>query len=157
MPVVPVVSSSSAPRQTTKEEVGPSVAKSSDGVTTGATNVAAPEQPSEKAPESTQANSEEAAKPTSPARVAPKSWADLVRSKALAKSAAASSAPSAMSNGVVKPKSETLADVLTSLGDDVSQYSDKVAFLEPRGLVNTGNMCYMNSVCWPFFSPCSFA
>jgi ubiquitin carboxyl-terminal hydrolase 10 len=42
------------------------------------------------------------------------------------------------------------------LGEDVTQYSDKIAFLEPRGLVNTGNMCYMNSVlqilvsCVPF-------
>jgi ubiquitin carboxyl-terminal hydrolase 10 len=53
-------------------------------------------------------------------------------------------------------KSESLADVLNSLGEDVTQYSDKIAFLEPRGLVNTGNMCYMNSVlqilvsCVPF-------
>jgi ubiquitin carboxyl-terminal hydrolase 10 len=53
-------------------------------------------------------------------------------------------------------KSETLADVLSSLGEDVTQYSDKIGFLEPRGLVNTGNMCYMNSVlqilvsCVPF-------
>ena len=45
-------------------------------------------------------------------------------------------------------KAKPLADVLTGMGDDVTEYSDKVAFLEPRGLVNTGNMCYMNSVCY---------
>lgn len=53
-------------------------------------------------------------------------------------------------------KNQALGDVLSSLGDDVAKYSDKVSFLEPRGLVNTGNMCYMNSVlqilvfCVPF-------
>ncbi|PLB45409.1 ubiquitin C-terminal hydrolase [Aspergillus steynii IBT 23096] len=152
VPVVPVVSSVTTARQGNKEEASRSAeagAKSSEGVATDETSVTAPEHASEKA------SSEETAKPTSPP--APKSWADLVRSKALAKGAAASGAPSAVSNGVVKPKSESLADVLTSLGDDVSQYSDKVAFLEPRGLVNTGNMCYMNSVlqilvsCVPFY------
>jgi ubiquitin carboxyl-terminal hydrolase 10 len=31
---------------------------------------------------------------------------------------------------------------------------EKLAFIEPRGLINTGNMCYMNSVsiAWPFVS-----
>lgn len=126
------------------------VAQSSEGATTEDASAAAPENEPKNASESTQASSEEVTKPASPPRAAPKSWADLVRSKALAKSAAASGAPSAVSNGLVKPKNESLADVLTSLGNDASQYSDKIAFLEPRGLVNTGNMCYMNSVCFPF-------
>lgn len=93
-------------------------------------------------------------KPTSPVRAAPKSWADLVRAKAAARTAPAST--SVESNAMAVQKSESLADVLSSLGEDVTQYSDKIAFLEPRGLVNTGNMCYMNSVlqilvsCVPF-------
>ena len=33
--------------------------------------------------------------------------------------------------------------------------ASKVAFLEPRGLVNTGNMCYMNSVRAPLTHACS--
>ncbi|KAK1145431.1 hypothetical protein N8T08_004306 [Aspergillus melleus] len=152
VPVVPVVSGV-ASRQGTKEETSRStevVAKSSEGVTTDEAGVTAPESAS------AHGSSEEASKPASPP-AAPKSWADLVRSKALAKGVAASGASSAVSNSVAKPKNESLADVLTSLGDDVSQYSDKVAFLEPRGLVNTGNMCYMNSVlqilvsCVPFY------
>lgn len=98
--------------------------------------------------------SDKAVKPASPARSAPKSWADLVRSKNAARPAGTSSFPD--SNAFAVQKSESLADVLGSLGEDVTQYSDKVAFLEPRGLVNTGNMCYMNSVlqilvsCVPF-------
>lgn len=97
---------------------------------------------------------DDVAKPTSPVRSAPKSWADLVRSKNAARASGAP-APSD-SNALALQKSESLADVLSSLGEDVSQYSDKIAFLEPRGLINTGNMCYMNSIlqilvsCVPF-------
>jgi ubiquitin carboxyl-terminal hydrolase 10 len=80
----------------------------------------------------------------SPLCTAPKSWADLVRAKASARPAAAAGA--AADSSVAMQKSESLANVLSSLGEEVTQYSDKIAFLEPRGLVNTGNMCYMNSV-----------
>lgn len=80
----------------------------------------------------------------SPVSAAPKSWADLVRAKASARPAAASGA--GPDSSVAMQKSESLANVLSSLGEEVTQYSDKIAFLEPRGLVNTGNMCYMNSV-----------
>jgi ubiquitin carboxyl-terminal hydrolase 10 len=37
-----------------------------------------------------------------------------------------------------------LAEALIAL--DNAEEDSKVAFLEPRGLKNTGNMCYMNSV-----------
>lgn len=94
-------------------------------------------------------DSQEPAKQPSPAPAAPKSWADLVRSKAVSRSAGAIEVASSGPNDLMAHKSETLADALSRLGADVTQYSDRVAFLEPRGLVNTGNMCYMNSVCWP--------
>lgn len=82
-------------------------------------------------------------KPSSPA--APKSWADLVRSKTNRVPSNVSNVP-ADPNNLQTTRTESLADVLTNLGSDVDQFGDKIAFLEPRGLVNTGNMCYMNSV-----------
>jgi ubiquitin carboxyl-terminal hydrolase 10 len=91
---------------------------------------------------------EETGKAASPPRAAPKSWADLVRAKGASRVSGPADAHSVESNGLVMRKSESLVDVLTSLGEDVSQYSDRIAFLEPRGLINTGNMCYMNSVSW---------
>ncbi|KAJ5693249.1 hypothetical protein N7462_002672 [Penicillium macrosclerotiorum] len=106
--------------------------------------------------DTTSAN-EAAVKPTSSVRAAPKSWADLVRAKAAARpSAGAATAVSPESTTIALQQNKSLADVLSSMGEDVSQYSDKIAFLEPRGLVNTGNMCYMNSIlqilvsCVPF-------
>jgi ubiquitin carboxyl-terminal hydrolase 10 len=92
-----------------------------------------------------QPSAEETPKASPPPKAAPKSWAELARALA---TPAVAQAP-ATANGVVTtdgpaaPKSSSLADVLASY----SVYSDKkVSFLEPRGLVNSGNLCYMNSV-----------
>lgn len=127
-PVVPVVPNVSATSRQTKDTSGASEAP----------KPAAPTAKAEGAPEAAPTS----APPPKPA--APKSWADLVRSKAAARAAGAPA--STESSAMTTQKSESLADVLSSLGEDVTQYSDKIAFLEPRGLVNTGNMCYMNSV-----------
>ncbi|KAI4258013.1 MAG: hypothetical protein LQ352_001403 [Teloschistes flavicans] len=90
-------------------------------------------------------------------KTAPKSWADLVRTKPLGTTAgtkASEDAPQQV-NGFQQPKPGSLLDVLRSY--DTESGSSRVAFLEPRGLVNTGNMCYMNSVlqilifCAPFY------
>lgn len=88
---------------------------------------------------------EEPKSPEPSVKAAPKSWADLVRSKA----AAAANAKAAMvngaglTNGAGPTRSGTMSEVLSQF--DVNG-EHKFAFLEPRGLVNTGNMCYMNSV-----------
>lgn len=76
-------------------------------------------------------------------RAVPKSWADLVRSKNSAAPAAALINGAALANGASNAKGGSLGEVLDqfAVGSE-----DKIAFLEPRGLVNTGNMCYMNSV-----------
>jgi ubiquitin carboxyl-terminal hydrolase 10 len=95
------------------------------------------------------ANVEEAPKPTAPA--APKSWAELLRAKnaAAAPQAQSQAQPPVISNGIANtngpapPKSNSLSDVLASYSVEAEK---KVAFIEPRGLVNTGNLCYMNSV-----------
>lgn len=96
------------------------------------------------------ASAEEAPKPAAPA--APKSWAELLRAKnaaaapqaqAQVQQPAATSNSVVSTNGPVAPKSNSLADVLASYSVDAEK---KVSFIEPRGLVNTGNLCYMNSV-----------
>lgn len=75
---------------------------------------------------------------------APKSWADLVKKQAAANAAASAIAPIPIINGISAPKTESLGEVLGEI--NVVESPSKVAFLKPRGLVNTGNMCYMNSV-----------
>ncbi|CAO2657774.1 Nn.00g039000.m01.CDS01 [Neocucurbitaria sp. VM-36] len=104
------------------------------------------------------ASAEETPKASPPKPAAPKSWAELLR----AKNAPAAVAPPpvtpngvAATNGPTAPKSNTLADVLTSFAVNSDK---KISFIEPRGLVNTGNLCYMNSIlqvllfCAPFYN-----
>ena len=81
------------------------------------------------------------------AKAAPKSWADLVRTMAPPKPIPAQSetiSPHTTANLPIK--TESLADALSSYSVESISHSSKISFLEPRGLVNTGNMCYMNSV-----------
>lgn len=80
----------------------------------------------------------------------PKSWADLVRSKAPPKPASTTGAVSQIVNGLGPAKNETLSDVLNTMDVTATPSAAKIAFLKPRGLLNTGNMCYMNSVCTTF-------
>lgn len=87
--------------------------------------------------------SPETAKTASPPEK-PKSWANLFRSPDT-QSSAANAASISASNGVEVGKSETLADVLNEMGASLDAPA-RISFLQPRGLVNTGNMCYMNSV-----------
>ncbi|KAF2274477.1 cysteine proteinase [Westerdykella ornata] len=99
---------------------------------------------------------EETPKASPPAKSAPKSWAELLRAKAAP--AAPHSPISAdgivTTNGHSAPKSNSLADVLATFSVHAEK---KVAFLQPRGLVNSGNLCYMNSIlqvllfCVPFY------
>lgn len=82
-------------------------------------------------------------------KLPPKSWADLVRTKAPLNH---HDAESFNGNAVVSldgsfsPKVDSLAVALKSYKADEASEKSKISFLEPRGLVNTGNMCYMNSV-----------
>lgn len=142
VPVVPIVPGT--PRPQAKDDTSrASVTPKPSAAETGQ------EAPAEPPAATSGDASEEPAKPASPPRAAPKSWADLVRSKTLPRGAGAPAPSSTESGDLTASRAESLVDVLNSLGTDVDQYSDTIAFIEPRGLVNTGNMCYMNSVSCP--------
>lgn len=96
-------------------------------------------------------NAEDTPKAAPPKPSAPKSWAELLRVKNVPVAAQAPAAPNgvavaAPTTAPAAAKSNTLAEVLTSFSVDADK---KISFLEPRGLVNTGNLCYMNSVRLP--------
>ncbi|CAK7270493.1 hypothetical protein SEPCBS119000_004119 [Sporothrix epigloea] len=112
------------------------------------------------APESNNAPpAEPTAVATPPAPSGPKLWADLflksasgVNGGVVANGHAANGTNGAGAFMKANANSLTEAVALYRVGS-----SDKVAFIEPRGLINTGNMCYMNSVlqvltfCVPFY------
>ena len=83
-----------------------------------------------------------------PAKEPPKSWADLVRTMAPPKTVnnGAEANSVAVTNGFAASKTSSLPEALSSYNVAEAKENSKIAFLEPRGLVNTGNMCYMNSV-----------
>ena len=75
---------------------------------------------------------------------APRSWAELVKTALPGGSHTKALLPKV--NGSLPVGKTTLANVLKSF--DATKYS--VPVIEPRGLVNTGNMCYMNAVSCSF-------
>lgn len=83
------------------------------------------------------------------AKPAPSSWANLFAKKAAANgSNGVVTATGVDENGVtVQPASNTnVNNVAEAIRDFKVSAGDKTSYIEPRGLINTGNMCYMNSV-----------
>ncbi|KAF2731026.1 cysteine proteinase [Polyplosphaeria fusca] len=118
-----------------------------------------PKKPEDIATPATEApnTAEETPKASPPPKAAPpKSWAALFTPKAQPAVASAPAPPNGAdaTNGVNGSASKSLADVLASFSVDSDK---KLSFLEPRGLVNYGNVCYMNSIlqvlvfCVPFY------
>ena len=82
----------------------------------------------------------------------PKSWADLVRTMGPPPTHGdpqlnqLGSQSTAQISGLAPARAGSLADTLSSYRVKENNNNTKSVFLEPRGLINTGNMCYMNSV-----------
>jgi ubiquitin carboxyl-terminal hydrolase 10 len=74
----------------------------------------------------------------------PKAWAGFFNPSAPNGNNSKSEKGSMGNHSANKANTESLADALRSFS--VESNDSKIAFLKPRGLVNTGNMCYMNSV-----------
>lgn len=103
-------------------------------------------------------DSEQTSKASSPQfKAAPRSWADLLKNKTpatLPSVSVVSDIAGAIPNGVHISKADSISAVLDSFSVQDGEAENRLAFLKPRGLVNTGNMCYMNSVlCLDFGSP----
>lgn len=163
LPVVPVL-----PKATSKDPkiTGATADKPTDAESTTIAP-AASDVPTEEQPATAPAVDVPPAAPAAPAWSRPKQWAGLFGQGATSGASAAASqassvqgAPNGDSHGnAATPGAEApvagafTRSNTTSLAEALRSYrvngGDKIAFLEPRGLINTGNMCYMNSVSIP--------
>ncbi|KAH0565738.1 hypothetical protein GP486_000861 [Trichoglossum hirsutum] len=159
VPLTPAVPHLPAlPKQVPREPVLAAVTASSKATEPSLTAVSSahhadssPAEPSTVETNTASPTSGQTPKPTSPPpKTTHKSWADLVRTttaKMVTTGTSGTNSDPTKANDFDVPRVSSLADVLSSFTvDGDNEGESKVAFLEPRGLVNTGNMCYMNSV-----------
>jgi ubiquitin carboxyl-terminal hydrolase 10 len=142
IPIKPVVPNIAAQRKC-------SAVSASSAAEKEAAPITQPQPDAVQTAETTKAWPSPEATPVSPPKATPTSWAALLRSNKPA-AAPVAGAPSGSSTGSVTGKATTLADVIRAYSVDTGS---RLTFIEPKGLVNTGNMCYMNSV--RIFYPCS--
>jgi ubiquitin carboxyl-terminal hydrolase 10 len=142
-PAVPVVP---ALPKAIPRDIKPAPAKTPESPQTEKLAADARQDPTESNEASTEQTEEvKEASPPPKAWTTPKLWTGLFNPVAAISTAASSeSGRAAAAPTIGKTNAESLTEALKSF-NAVSNES-RVAFLEPRGLVNTGNMCYMNSV-----------
>lgn len=113
------------------------------------------------------ASAAEQAAPVAPVKAAPTSWANLfakpasqsvkILNGANGTTSVNGDATEATTAGAVSGSNFSQAN-RSLLADAIQTFkvnnSNKATLVEPRGLVNTGNMCYMNSVCLAPPKPC---
>jgi ubiquitin carboxyl-terminal hydrolase 10 len=135
-----------------KEKEGPAlvIAHSSPGSDTSKSSATVQPSSEKLLPEATPDHAAHAQpdvqSPPPPKAGAPKLWADLVRTKPTAGEVKAASVNGVSKHDAVNgAKANSFADVIRSFSVDTPT---KTTFFQPRGLVNSGNMCYMNSVSW---------
>jgi len=118
------------------------------------------EVPTSEAPAQAPAQAPAEATPFTPGPISakPGSWAGLFAKSASTGGAAAAATLQTQPNGIATGGSSATAEAVggfsqshnSSIAEALAAYNvdakEKPAFLQPRGLVNTGNMCYMNSV-----------
>lgn len=153
-PIVPVVPA--VPRNVLRDQAMPSPVVDVEHINESKTSSTAPSADHVSAadePTTAQesiASSDGATVASAPTKAwtAPRSWTGLFNHSGVARAQASTVAVSEGS-AIATDKSNTagLVEALHSFNADAKD--GKVAFLEPRGLVNTGNMCYMNSVSLP--------
>ena len=149
LPIIPVIPNFPSVSKTQKR---PSVGGSSDVKPQERSNedhlVAAVEAGNQTKSVDASRNPESVAARTSPATTpAQQSWADLTKAQSNPRNSnKIQDNGVAQSNGLTTSKVTSLAEALSSFNVDDVKRDAKLSFLEPRGLVNTGNMCYMNSV-----------